>query len=142
MFSGILLMMGVLSACKGPDHIVNSTADTRYCAPIIESISRFNNDQEMRSVEVERGYQMQNCLVLEVAYSGCGTEEVELIWDGILMKSMPPRIRVKPQLNKDGMCEMLRRETVTFDMERLLQKHGKIIVILPGISEPVQLDIN
>ena len=142
MLSGILLMMGVLSGCKGPDHIVNSTADTRYCAPLIESVARFNDDLPLREVEIERGYQMQNCLVLEVNYSGCGTEEVELVWDGIMMKSMPPRIRVKPQLNKDGICKMLRRETVTFDMENLLRQHGKIVVILPGISEPVQLDIN
>jgi len=142
MISGILLMMGVLSGCKGPDHIVNSTADTRYCAPMIESVIRFNTEEELRLVEVERGYQMQNCLVLEVSHSGCGTEEVELIWDGVLMKSSPPRIRVKPQLNKDAMCEIKKFETVTFDFEKLLQQHGKIIVILPGISEPVQLDIN
>jgi hypothetical protein len=142
MLSGILLLMNILSGCKGPDHIVNSTADTRYCAPFIESVSRFNTETPLRAVEVERGYQMQNCLVLEVNYSGCGTEEVELVWDGIMMKSLPPRIRVKPQLNKDGICKMLRRETVTFDMESLLRQHGKIVVILPGITEPVQLDIN
>jgi hypothetical protein len=142
MLSGILLLVGALSACKGPDHIVNSTADTSTCAPMVESVPRFNTDEPLRAVEVVRGYQMQNCLVLEVNYTGCGTEEVELVWDGIMMKSIPPRIRVKPQLNKDGICKMLRSETVTFDLENLLQQHGKIVVILPGISEPIQLDIN
>lgn len=80
-----------------------------------------------------------DCLELEVNYSGCETDQFELIFNGLVAKSLPPKTTLV--LKKEAVlgCGALRSKTLRFDLTKLKRGEttGKIELSLGKGTTPL-----
>jgi len=92
---------------------------------------------EGKNVRVEDG-----CLVFEVEYSGCVNERVDLYWNGIMTRSLPPQISLQPVILEPGLCEKWVQREVQFDYSKILENEEKVLVKFKGMEEMLSLKRN
>lgn len=87
------------------------------CRPVLKDLGLFNSANKENDFTIKEAYQIENCLVLEVTYSGgCVEQEPELVWNGGLSKSLPPLASLKLHYRKSDDCEALVSRTYYFDL--------------------------
>ncbi len=109
----------VLLAKKSPTEI-NEMADDYYT---INNVSVYETQ-----------------IIVELNYSGgCGGANFQAVWNGALMKSMPPKANVSLLLDDKDDCEALVSEKVYIDVSPLLKEVGEngVFVRLKGWGIPL-----
>ncbi|HOY21370.1 MAG TPA: hypothetical protein PLC89_28915 [Haliscomenobacter sp.] len=87
------------------------------CRPVLKDNALYNAESKEVDVVINQAYQIENCLVLDVTYSGgCVEQEPELVWNGNLSKSLPPLASLKLHYTKSDDCEALLSRTYYFDL--------------------------
>jgi hypothetical protein len=57
-------------------------------------------------------------LDVEVEYGGgCGNADFDLVWNGALMKSMPPKVSMMLVFKDEDYCKALVKKTLRFDLQ-------------------------
>lgn len=77
-------------------------------------------------------------LTLDVEYTGCGTETTFLTWNGIFMKSLPPKVNVTPGfIQSDQECGRVIKRQLCFDIGKLRESNRKqgLVVITAGFDK-------
>ena len=60
------------------------------------------------------------CLEIEVEYSGgCGGDVWTLAWNGMLMKSLPPKANIYLHLKDEDACREVVRKKISFDISSI-----------------------
>ena len=127
---GLFLM---LAACKtGAAH---KKAGHISCIPVSADSSVYGKQTGTFSVlsvlaEGDR-------LHLDVEYTGCGTEPTFLTWNGMFMKSLPPKVTVTPgYILSDQECGRTIKKQLCFDIGKLRESNRKqgLVVITTGFG--------
>lgn len=82
----------------------------------------------------------QNQIIVSLSYSGgCGGAEFIAIWNGMLMKSYPPKANIELRLRDNDDCEALVNEKVYIDITPLINEvgNGGVFVHLNGWDAPL-----
>jgi hypothetical protein len=57
------------------------------------------------------------CLWVDVEYSGgCGDASFEMLWDGSMMKSLPPQVNFILKLSDNDACRSVVKKSICFDV--------------------------
>lgn len=76
-------------------------------------------------------------LKVDVEYGGgCGPADFELVWSGMLMKSLPPKASVKILLKDNDPCKALITKTVCFDISSVYT--GECTILLKDFRGVLQ----
>lgn len=68
-------------------------------------------------------------LKVEVEYSGgCGDVEFSLVWNGAMMKSMPPQMPMKLHLVDKDNCRSIVHKSLCFDINQVY--NGDFVILL------------
>ncbi len=71
-----------------------------------------------------------SCLMIEVEYSGgCGGDTWTLAWNGILMKSLPPKANIYLHLKDEDACRETVRKKLYFDISSIY-KNQEVVLYL------------
>ena len=83
----------------------------------------------------------ENILTLEVMYVGCGNDEPYLLWDGNLMKSLPPKASLVSGYITEKKCEKNISRTLSFDIQPLRENTRKtgLVLLIEGFEKPIQI---
>jgi len=87
-------------------------------------------------------YQTQ--IIVSLTYSGgCGGANFSANWNGMLMKSMPPKASISLNLDDQDNCEAMVNEKVYIDIAPLLKEVGTqgVVVRLKGWDAPLDFTI-
>ena len=77
-------------------------------------------------------------LYLSISYAGgCGKEEIDLVWNGTAMKSMPPQMNVWLQIDQSTACETVALKQLVFDLAPLTKGHEKAIIRLKNYPDRI-----
>ncbi len=78
-------------------------------------------------------------LKVDVAYSGgCGNAEFRAVWNGMAMKSMPPKVNLKLYLDDSDNCEALISKQIIVDLSKFKQVSAdRVLIRLAGKDEPM-----
>jgi len=89
------------------------------------------------ALNIDTAYLDGRCLVVDVRRSGgCGTVSVDLIWNGSMMKSMPPQVPLRLLGRGEDPCRSEVRQQYRFEISTL--NNGRPLVIqLQGWKGPL-----
>lgn len=106
------------------------TPDSLKCKLPVQDEDRFNNGSSDPFTLIGAKINGNN-LEVEVEYGGgCGGAEFELVWNGALMKSMPPKVAMVVLLKDEDYCKALVRKTICFDIHKIY--NGEFVLMLKG----------
>jgi hypothetical protein len=97
---------------------------------------------ETGEMQIRSAKREGDCLYLEVAYSACGNEPLYLLWNGMLMKSLPPKASVKPVfVYGEARCRLLIEKTVCFSIKSLRDntRNTGLVLLIEGYEPPVEI---
>ncbi len=140
----------LLFACK-------STNKTTGSAPVSDSIiSDISNRKLVQDKElygattevlpIDTVYIESSTLhVVTQKLQACNSQNFQLVWNGALMKSMPPQAATKLLYVNDGTCKTMNRFHLTFNVSPLKIKQDSTgnkttIVRVGGWKQPVKYD--
>lgn len=132
----ILAVSALLFAC-------NNTREVLDVDPINVKKAQIGDvEQESAQTTIASVTLEGNILSLDVEYSGgCKDHSFELIGNGAIMKSLPPKRVVKLIHNSnDDTCRELVSETIKFDIRALAVTEttgSEITLLLDGVKEPI-----
>lgn len=108
------------------------------CKPINISQAAFD-DVTTDEFEIAKVVIEDDCLALTINYGGgCGTTSHALIAAEAVLYSMPPQRNLFLSLQDDDPCEMLRNETLYYDLHSIqLNELNEIHLHLAGWSEAI-----
>lgn len=80
-------------------------------------------------------------LVMEVEYTGKADDSAFLTWNGMLMKSLPPKASVQPGYIISSPSGKTVRRTLTFDISRLRENTRKqgLVILIDGFDKPISI---
>jgi len=89
------------------------------------------------ALNIDTAYLDGRCLVVDVRRSGgCGSVSVDLIWNGSLMKSMPPQVPLRLLGRGEDPCRGEVRQQYRFEISTL--NNGQALIIhLQGFNSPL-----
>ena len=89
------------------------------------------------ALNIDTAYLDGRCLVVDVRRSGgCGSVSVDLIWNGSMMKSMPPQVPLRLLGRGEDPCRAEVRQQYRFEISTL--NNGQPLVIqLQGWKAPL-----
>src|SRR5688572_29764536 len=115
----IVLVIVATSSCKTV-KIAEDTVKAGYvkdttCLPVtLDTGGIYIESDPFQLINAELA---EECLVIEVEYSGgCGGDTWTLGWNGMLMKSLPPKANIYLHLKDDDACREVVRKKVYFDI--------------------------
>ncbi len=77
------------------------------------------------------------CLWVDVEYSGgCGDASFEMLWDGSMMKSLPPQVNFILKLSDKDACRGVVKKSICFDVSSVYT--DDFIIHLNNWEEPLQ----
>jgi hypothetical protein len=133
------LALSSQSACGGARTADASApvADATTCQPLQNGKPGASRPLASLDGRIE-----SDCLVLDLRYSGgCATHAFQLHWDGSVMESMPPQVRLHLSHQDGGdHCERMVQQTLRFDLSTLKFFAGQGMEVgiasdgLPGIG--------
>ncbi len=133
----IILLCLLLSACsnkgasKTADQAANSESKVKS-REVMKPMVKMGYGNESDPVTINGMSAEGHMLSIEVTYSGgCADHTFELLTDGMLMKSLPPKqfYFLKHQANGDA-CEALISETLQFDMSGIDRANANQLVVI------------
>lgn len=103
--------------------------------------SEYQENKTTESFSVLSASVKENILTLEVRYVGCGNEEPYLLWDGNLMKSLPPKASLVSGYITEKKCEKNISRTLSFDIRPLRENTRKtgLVLLIEGFEKPIQI---
>lgn len=116
---GIVLVGFVFNSCNNLKKNTNSIKkDSLTCSPmVLDTAGTYVNSDPFLLVGAElKG----KCLEIEVEYSGgCGGDVWTLAWNGMLMKSLPPKANIYLHLKDEDACREVVRKKISFDISSI-----------------------
>lgn len=139
-----ILLSAVLSAahmmgCKS-NRPENKQSAQEACYPV-ENPAKLEGT-ETGDIQIRSAKREGDCLYMEVAYSACGNEPLYLLWNGMIMKSLPPKASVKPVfVHGESRCRRLIEKTVCFSIKSLREntRNTGLILLIEGYGQPVEI---
>ena len=125
-----VLLSSTLTACSVIDNQTSGSSTTAQSSKVL--IVEQNTDKyPMDPVQIRDARIIGDSLTMLVAYSGgCKPHDFKAVWNGAMMKSMPPQINVILSHNShDDMCEALITQDVTVSLEPLKQHAAQGVII-------------
>jgi len=129
-----LMAVAVMAACKvNKKETVQRTArnekkDSIACKTLVLDAERMN-------AGVTDAYTIMDArmngpkLEIDVQYGGgCGEATFDLVWNGALMKSLPPKANIVLLMKDDDPCRALVTKTVCFDVSSVYK--GECVLLL------------
>lgn len=83
---------------------------------------------------LKNAYVIDNMLYTEVTYSGgCTGANFQLAWNGMMMKSLPPKVVALLSFDDKDDCEAMVTKKIVFELDVLKEAGNEVILILqPG----------
>jgi hypothetical protein len=128
------------AGCKTCQQKKSGAAKPDVCFPLANS-SSFEG-KELGDIRIKSAVVKGDCLYAEISYSACGNELLYLLWDGMLMKSLPPKASVKPVFVwGESRCRQLIEKTVCFSLKELREntRQTGLVLLLQGFESPVEI---
>lgn len=128
------------AGCKTCQPKKAGTAKPDVCFPVANS-SSFEG-KELGDIRIKSASVNGDCLYAEISYSACGNEPLYLLWDGMLMKSLPPKASVKPVFVwGESRCRQLIEKTVCFSLKELREntRQSGLVLLLQGLESPLEI---
>jgi hypothetical protein len=132
-----VLFFGGCKTCQ-PKKIGKAKADV--CFPIANPSTL--EGKELGEIRIKSASVKGDCLYAEVSYSACGNEPLYLLWDDMLMKSLPPKASVKPVFVwGESRCRQLIEKNVCFSVKKLRENTRKtgLVLLLQGLETPIEI---
>lgn len=136
-FTGIIMAMMV--ACKTKPQ--EKTALEAPCVPVANT-STLEGKPTADFSSILTVLVNGDKLNMQVEYVGCGNEPVFLAWSGAFMKSLPPKVSVKPGfIRSDKLCGAQIRRELCFDISALREHNRKqgLVILTDGFDKPVNI---
>ncbi len=127
----ILLVVFAFSSCKTVKNTTkaNINKDELTCTPIVLDTNGTFAYTESDPFLLVGAELKGKCLEIEVEYSGgCGGDVWTLAWNGMLMKSLPPKANIYLHLKDDDACREIVRKKISFDISSIYTK--EVVLIL------------
>ena len=119
-----------LSACK--TQSISDTASCMRITKIAYSDSIKSDHFTLNSAKIKG-----KCLWVDVEYSGgCGDASFEMLWDGSMMKSLPPQVNFMLKLSDNDPCRSIVKKSICFDLSSVYS--DDIIIHLNNWKELLQ----
>jgi hypothetical protein len=118
----------------------NNSEDTE---PINISVEELSNGVSVELKDdfftIDNAEIMGQRLKVNVTYSGgCGNAEFRAVWNGMAMKSMPPKVNLKLYLDDSDNCEALISKQIIIDLSKFKQVSAdRVLIRLAGKDEPM-----
>lgn len=110
--------------------------DVEKCNSVITDADRFSAGQT-DPYTLKNAWMDGRYLMAEVEYGGgCGGATFDLVWNGMLMKSMPPKANVAILLKDEDYCKALVTDTLCFDVSSVYK--GECIFLLKDFRGVLQ----
>jgi len=98
-------------------------------------------DSTGSTFELHRVWIEQQCLKADVSYSGgCGTATFALVWNGSMMKSLPPQIPMKIIFDDQDNCRSIIHKTLCFPLHDIYE--STFVILLHGYEHPLSVEKN
>lgn len=137
-FTGIVMAMMV--ACKTTPQEKTVTVETP-CGTVVNSAA-LEGKSTGDFASILTVLVKDDKLSMKVEYVGCGNEPVFLVWNGAFMKSLPPKVSVKPVYERsDKLCGAQVRRDICFDIAPLRENNRKqgLVILTDGFAKPVNI---
>jgi len=98
------------------------------CLPILlDTANAFTESDPFLLVNAEF---LGNCLMIEVEYDGgCGGDTWTLAWNGMLMKSLPPKANIYLHLKDEDACRSKVRKKLYFDVSSIYNNQEVVLYL-------------
>lgn len=121
----LCILVIVLMACKTTEF--KNAEKNDNCKPLVQDANLYEATSDpftIVSAVVNEKY-----LKVEIEYSGgCGDAEFSLVWNGSMMKSMPPQIPMKIHLVDKDNCRSVVQKSLCFEINQVYD--GDFIILL------------
>lgn len=124
----------------GPAHLSEEPRLLLLSKKSTDEFSRLKQDPY--TINNVSTYQTQ--IIVSLSYSGgCGEANFSANWNGMLMKSMPPKANISLNLDDQDDCESMVNEKIYIDIAPLLKEVGPqgVMVRLQGWDAPLDFTI-
>ena len=139
-FSFSFLSATFFAGCKTCQPQKAGKAKPDACFPVTNPTSL--EGKQLGDIRIKSASVNGDCLYVEISYSACGNEPLYLLWDGMLMKSLPPKASVKPVFVwGESRCRQLIEKTVCFSLKELRENTRKtgLVLLMQGLETPVEI---
>jgi hypothetical protein len=140
----IVVILIASFSCKTKKQVIRTVvAPQSVCVPII----KIEQEDEWAAGDfynIDTMYWRSNCIeVVANTSGGCGMRNYTLLWNGVSMKSYPPRVSLMLKLDKQDACRAIVYDTLRFDPRVLLETNqkGEVWVRLNGFEIPLLINI-
>lgn len=128
----ILLVVFAFSSCTTVKNTTKTNIDKKdelTCTPIVLDTNGAYAYTESDPFLLVGAELKGKCLEIEVEYSGgCGGDVWTLAWNGMLMKSLPPKANIYLHLKDDDACREVVRKKISFDISSIYTK--EVVLLL------------
>lgn len=124
-FFATLLFLLAMTACKASQ--TKEMGNKPTCQPVVQDAALYEaNSDPFTLVSASMD---GKCLKIDVEYGGgCGEAEFTLVWNGAMMKSMPPQVPMKLHLVDKDNCRSIVRKSLCFDVDQVYD--GDFVILL------------
>ncbi|MBW7936054.1 MAG: hypothetical protein LC101_09535 [Flavobacteriales bacterium] len=121
----IIAVILLFGSCKANQQ------KTSLCQPIIKDTELYNKISD--PFDIKKVWIEQNCLKVNISYSGgCGDATFKLVWNGSMMKSLPPQIPMKIIMEDKDDCRSIIQKTLCFSLNEIYE--NSYIILLDGYN--------
>jgi len=121
----LICLLAGIAACKSTQSKASDKNNT--CRPVVQDADLYNATSD--PFTIVSAVVNDKCLKIEVEYSGgCGDAEFTLVWNGSMMKSMPPQVPMKLHLVDKDNCRSMVRKSFCFDIDQVYD--GDFVILL------------
>jgi hypothetical protein len=126
-FALIFVLGLAIVGCKGKKNGTGESAQTALPTVIVDSTYKAG----LSTITIDSSSISGNTLRLYVNYSGgCKKHDIDLIWTGIMAKSLPPQLPMALRHNSHGdACRQVVSEFREFDLSPLKSNGYKTMVL-------------
>ncbi len=136
----VIVVLSVFHMGCKPNQIHKQNPASEVCYPV-ENPANLEG-AELGDIQIKSAKVAGDCLYMDIAYSACGNEPLYLLWNGMLMKSLPPKASVKPIfVFGEARCRLLIERNVCFSIKSLRENTRKtgLVILLEGFDSPVEI---
>ena len=139
-YLSVLIFSVLLFACnpKPEKSALGNTEEN--CESIVkvtkEEFTRIKTDEfDLKELAIRN-----NCLAVEIGFKGgCGTVNLDLTWDGIVVETQPQKVVLKPRFDDNDDCNKDMTNTSLFSLDLLNDYYeGETIIELSGYDKRVR----
>lgn len=128
-------------ACKPKQHTPPKVAEALPAAGKIVKNPTLYENLKSDDFQIDTVFTKGDSLLVDLHFSagGCGNSQLQLVWNGSVMKSYPPRAAFKPKFTLDKSCQTHKTKLFSFDLKGFKEFSDKeFIFIIEGYKHKIR----